>query len=263
MPPLPPTNCPCSIFLPSQGPAAGETNHNDGHGGINLGVKFHAAFNGYVTAIRFYRPSNDNTTNNAVYLYDENGTFRASATFTGSPIVGWTEVPLSTPIAITAFTNYVATYYSPTGAYSSTENTFVDSVVRGPLIGNRDSLNGPEVLRNGVYQYGAQAFPKNDYNATNYWVDVRYTPYTGPDTTAPAITQTSPADGAVDIPNSTYITATFSKVLDKTTVNNNTVALRDMSNALVPITLNYDASSQTITIVPSSPLNFLLHIRRP
>lgn len=256
VPPLPPTNCPCSIFLPSQAPTAGETNHNDGQGGINLGVKFHAAFNGYVTAIRFYRPSNDNTTNNAVYLYDENGTFRASATFTGSPVAGWTEVPLSTPIAITAFSTYVATYYSPTGAYSSTENTFVDSVVLGPLIGNRDSLNGPEMLRNGVYQYGPQAFPTHDFNATNYWVDVSYTPYTGPDTTAPVITQTSPADGAVNVPNSTYITATFSKVLNSATVNSNTVALRDMSNTIVPVTLNYDASSRTITLVPSLPLNF-------
>ena len=33
-------------------------------------------------------------------------------------------------------------------------------------------IDGP----NGVYAYGAGGFPSQTYNASNYWVDVVYTP---------------------------------------------------------------------------------------
>ncbi|HZK62745.1 MAG TPA: DUF4082 domain-containing protein, partial [Puia sp.] len=261
--PLPPTNCPCHIFTTAQTPTDDETNLNDGlqNGvlGISLGVKFDAAFDGYVTAVRFFRPLNDHATNNTVHVYTLNGELLSSGTFTGTPNPGhWEQVTLASPVRVSAYTTYVATYFSPSSYYSSTLNTFVDSVVVGPLTGKQDSYpDTEEKYKNGVFQYGSSpAFPNSDYSAANYWVDVSYTPYTGPDTTAPIIIRTSPTDGAAGISNNTSITATFSKVLNSATVNSNTVALRDMSNTLIPVTLNYDASSRTITIVPSLPLNF-------
>ncbi|MDQ3932901.1 MAG: DUF4082 domain-containing protein, partial [Actinomycetota bacterium] len=29
---------------------------------------------------------------------------------------------------------------------------------------------------NGVYRYGTSGFPTSSYNASNYWVDVTFTP---------------------------------------------------------------------------------------
>src|SRR5262249_42625300 len=50
---------------------------------------------------------------------------------------------------------------------------------------------------NGVYVYGASAFPSNSYQATNYWVDVVFsTTASGGDTVAPSVAITAPANGS-------------------------------------------------------------------
>jgi hypothetical protein len=43
-------------------------------------------------------------------------------------------------------------------------------VDNGPLHALKDGADGP----NGVYKYGATAFPTLTFNSTNYWVDVLF-----------------------------------------------------------------------------------------
>ena len=75
----------------------------------------------------------------------------------------------ATPVAVTAGTTYVASYFAPNGHYSVTS--------AGPRPGGRQPAAArarpTATSANGVYAYGAaSAFPTNTYNATNYWVDV-------------------------------------------------------------------------------------------
>jgi Domain of unknown function (DUF4082)/Bacterial Ig-like domain/Bacterial Ig domain len=260
--PLPPTNCPCTIFTPSQGPsldpADGEVDNND-NSQITLGVKFKAAFDGTISAIRYFKTPKDNGTN-TVQLWDANENLLGSATMSDTVTSGhWVTVPLGAPVSITAGTTYVAAYYSPSGYYTDTNNGFEDSVVNGPLTGlmNLDP-EGDGV--NGVYAYSPPAspiYPTQTYSASNYWVDVVYAPTPiGPDITPPKITFTTPAKGATGVNAGSLVSVTFNENIDPATVNANTLLLVDATNTPVPSTVNYSSGSRTATLVPSSQLDF-------
>src|SRR4051812_46012151 len=83
--------CPCTIW------AAGATPANaaltDGQP-IELGVKFTADVDGFVTAIRFYKGA-QNTGPHVGHLWSAAGTLLATATFSGESTSGWQQVPLS------------------------------------------------------------------------------------------------------------------------------------------------------------------------
>ena len=72
-----------------------------------------------------------------------------------------------------------------------------------------------------------------------------------PDTTPPTVTATTPAPGAAGVSASATVMATFSEP-----VHDISFELRDAANALVATTLSYNASTNTATLTPSSPLAF-------
>jgi hypothetical protein len=136
---------------------------------IELGVKFTAADSGSVAGVRFYK-SSLNTGAHTGSLWTAAGTRLAQATFTNETATGWQTVTFATPVAVTAGTTYVASYFAPAGHYSVTSGGLSSSIANGPLtaLGNSTSANG-------VYAYGAASgFPNSSFNATNYFVDVTY-----------------------------------------------------------------------------------------
>ena len=92
----------------------------------------------------------------------------AQATFTGETSTGWQQVALPAPVAVTAGQTYVASYHSDAGNYAVDENYFVTAYENPPLRAPSDA----EVGGNGVYHYGASAFPTDDFQQENFWVDV-------------------------------------------------------------------------------------------
>jgi Domain of unknown function (DUF4082)/Fibronectin type III domain/Bacterial Ig domain len=141
---------------------------------IELGVKFAASENGSVTGIRFYK-SQANTGTHIGSLWNASGTLLASATFTNEASAGWTQVTFSSPVTIKAGTTYVAGYFAPNGHYSATSSAFGSTGVSNPPL----QALANETSSNGVYSYGsASTFPTNSFNATNYYVDVLFTPAT-------------------------------------------------------------------------------------
>ena len=87
----------------------------------------------------------------------------------------------ATPVAITANTTYVASYHTDGGHYSATSDYFATpGVDRSPLHALADGGDGG----NGVYVYGGERVPDADFNATNYWVDVRLRQHAGHDAAA-------------------------------------------------------------------------------
>jgi hypothetical protein len=149
-----------SLFSTSDVPATVTVNDTSS---VELGVVFSSSSAGNITAILFYKGP-QNTGTHTVELWSATGTMLASVTSGNETASGWQQVNLPTPVAITAGTNYVASYHT-NGYYSANGNYFSSAVTNGPLTAPASG--------NGVYNYGSTvSFPSNSYNATNYWVDV-------------------------------------------------------------------------------------------
>ena len=158
----------CSVFPTSATPAVITVNDSNA---VELGMKFTSDVAGTVTGVRFYKgPSNTGTHTGS--LWTISGQQLATATFTNETASGWQQVTFSSPVAITAGTTYVVSYHSNVGFYSSSASYFTSAVDNPPL---HAVANGTSA--NGVYAYtGSGTFPHQTYNATNYWVDVVFTP---------------------------------------------------------------------------------------
>jgi methionine-rich copper-binding protein CopC len=159
--------CPCSIWSDSTQPSLASANDPNPN---NLGVEFTSGENGWITGIRFYKGSG-NTGTHIGSLWDANGDLLGQVTFTNESTEGWQQANFSTPIAVTAGTQYVASYFAPNGDYAFTAEGLASAVTNGPLT----ALAG-----GGVYAYGSSTtFPTDTYENSNLWVDVVFT------TTAP------------------------------------------------------------------------------
>ena len=134
-----------------------------------LGVKFRSDVNGYITGIRFYKAIT-NTGTHVANLWTATGTLLATATFTNETASGWQEVQFAQPVAITANTVYVASYFCPDG-HQSVDRDYFDTkgMDSEPLHALASGVSGG----NGVYTYGSSSvFPTSTYRNTHYWVDV-------------------------------------------------------------------------------------------
>ena len=212
-------------------------------------MRFRADANGTVTGIRFYK-SAANTGSHVGYLWTNTGTLMATAVFAGESATGWQQVNFTTPVAITAGTVYVASYFSPAGHYSYDPSFFATAGVDSPpLHALADGISGA----NGIYSYSSvSTFPTSTFSASNYWVDIVFT--TTAPTQGPTVTSFSPANGVSAVLPNAPITATFNEAVDGTTVNNNTFQLLDSSNTPVSASVTFNNSTFTATLQPSVPL---------
>jgi hypothetical protein len=134
---------------------------------VELGVKFYATKAGRITGVRFYKNPSDTGTHTA-HLWTSTGQLLASATFANETASGWQQVNFSTPVAVTAYTTYVASYHS-NGYYGETDDFFSNTYTKGSLIAPSSGSSGG----NSVYSYDWQGrFPSHTWMAANYWVDV-------------------------------------------------------------------------------------------
>jgi hypothetical protein len=137
---------------------------------IEVGVKFVPAVDGHITGLRFYKGS-INTGTHVGNLWTAGGQKMASAKFSNESASGWQTVTFSTPVAITANTTYVASYFSSLGRFAVDRNYFSTTYNRYPLSAPAD--------RNGIYVYTSSGgFPSQSYASSNYWVDVIFRPGT-------------------------------------------------------------------------------------
>jgi len=141
-----------------------------GNAPLELGVSFKSDVNGYITGVRFYKGVN-NTGTHLGHLWSNTGTLLASATFTGETASGWQQVNFSNPVAITANTVYVASYYTQ-GHWSADWSYFAGKGFDNAPLHALANGNG---AANGVYVYGnGTVFPTDTTQAANYWVDVAF-----------------------------------------------------------------------------------------
>ncbi|HUQ59930.1 DUF4082 domain-containing protein [Lentzea sp.] len=75
-------------------------------------------------------------------------------------------IMFTTPVPVVPGTEYVVSYYTPSGGYKVTENYFVGNLVQTPF---HLPVNA------GVYRYGG-GFPTESWSASNYWVQPIFRP---------------------------------------------------------------------------------------
>jgi hypothetical protein len=229
--------CPCSIWqngTPTGAAESGTTNAQ------TVGLKFQASSDGYITAVRFYKEP-DNTGAHTGSLWSSTGTLLANGTFSNETASGWQELDFSPPVAITAGTTYVASYFTTTGHPAYTDQGLASAVVTGPLTA---------LAAGGVYAAApANTFPTSVFDNTNYWVDVVYSPAAG--ATAPVVSTVSPANGSTGNAVSVAPTATFSQAVKPSTVS---FTVKNSAGKNVPGTVSFNSADTVATFTPGSPL---------
>jgi hypothetical protein len=205
--PMPPTStvgpsattvavgCPCTLWSSATipGSVSGDAS------AVEVGVKFLADTDGWITGVRFYK-GNTNSGTHVGNLWSTTGTLLNTAVFTAESASGWQQVNFPSAVPLIANTTYVASYHTDVGHYAANQNFFTSTGVdNAPL----HALSSPANGGNGVYVYGAaSAFPTNTYLATNYWVDVVFT-RAGPPTPTATATPGGPTSTRTPSPSTT------------------------------------------------------------
>jgi hypothetical protein len=160
--------CPSTLFAPGIRPGAAIL---DDPRPVELGVRFQPRVNGSVHGIRFFKAT-PSSGDHQVHLWAVDGTLLASARLSGGPARGWQQVLFDAPVAVTANTTYIAAVHVPGGGFPAEHGYFASALETEHLRALQDSAPAP----NGIYRYGAVAFPTNSFASTNYWVDVVFVP---------------------------------------------------------------------------------------
>src|SRR5262249_25905734 len=160
----------------------------------------------------------------------------------------WQQVTFSSPVAITANTTYVASYFAPSGGYAYSHGYFATSgFANGPLYAPSTS----ESNGNGLYRYGTSSqFPSSSYNSTNYYVDVIFNDSLA-DNVAPTLTSTTPGASQTAVNPATPISVTFSELVQAGSIS---MVLKDAAGNTVNGSITYDQATQVATFVPSTNL---------
>ena len=176
--------CPCTLYQDTVTPTLLEV--KDGVP-LTLGVRFASSVEGNITGIRFYKAAG-NTGAHTGTLFTAAGQQLATITFTNETTAGWQTATFSQPVPITANTEYVAAYTTPTGTYSATPGGFNSGFTSGPLRTTEGS---------GTFTNGA-TFPTNGSN-TSYLVDVVFASAGAAPAAALTVTAQSPAPDATNV----------------------------------------------------------------
>ncbi|MGA9209493.1 MAG: DUF4082 domain-containing protein, partial [Terriglobales bacterium] len=163
---------------------------------LELGVKFRSDVSGSIQGIRFYKSAN-NTGTHIGNLWDTSGDLLASVTFSNETASGWQQANFATPVAITANTEYVASYHTTVGDFSFNAGYFTNAGVDNPPLHAPQNSTSDS---NGAYAYDSSTcggalppcFPNTAANGKNYWVDVAFVPASSATLSSIAVTPVNP-----------------------------------------------------------------------
>jgi N,N-dimethylformamidase beta subunit-like protein/uncharacterized protein DUF4082/Big-like domain-containing protein len=232
---VPERTCPCTLFGDSATP-----NISTDAAPVEVGVRFRADANGTITKLRYYGRG----AGRKGHLWTAAGQqLGGEVAFADTNTLGWHEATLSQPVQIAKDTTYVASYFTPDGAYAAQSDFFASSDF------DAAPLHAP-AAGNGAFVYGG-GFPTNTFGSTNYYVDVVFQPS---DATPPSVTAVAPVNGATGVDPGTAVTATFDEAVDPASVTSGTLLLRDGTGSTVAADVSYDAGSRTAILRPRAAL---------
>jgi hypothetical protein len=179
-------------LLTTQTPVA--NNNSDGTNvNYELGTKFQSNTAGQITAIRFWKASNETGTH-AGHIWSSSGVSLATVNFTGETASGWQQQALATALPILASTTYTVSVNTGATYYVDSNTGFSSQIVSGNLksvVGNNGTYGGPG------------KFPTGNYLSSNYFRDVVFVAGTVP---PPSMTISCPSasTGVVNLPTGPY-----------------------------------------------------------
>jgi hypothetical protein len=148
---------------------------------VTLGVQFFSTQVGTINGVRFYRGAKSSSGYSAAIFDGMSGArlaFKSVSTEPCHSVPCWEELDFSTPLSISANKTYIATYFVKGGHYAGDNQGLANKVTSGPLTAPASSQAAGG---NGVYIYGSSLLrPNSTYQATNYWVDISFTPSAPP-----------------------------------------------------------------------------------
>jgi methionine-rich copper-binding protein CopC len=242
-------NCPCGLYGQNYTPsvtAAGDASADE------LGVKFTSSVSGWVAGVRFYKGAGNNGTHTGT-LWSSAGTQLATGTFTNETASGWQTLLFADPVAISANTVYVVSYFDPYGHYADDAAQFYPGPTGSTDLQPLDSTPLSAVQAtgvpggNGVYNAGGHGFPASSYNATGYGVDVVFDT-TQPAGAPPAINGVTPVPGSSSNPVTTTPTVTFSKPVVPSTLS---MTVTDSAGPVTG-TVSMNSTDTIATFTPAS-----------
>jgi hypothetical protein len=153
-----------SVYTPSDTPTVASSPDATP---VNLGVRFRSDQPGTITGVRFYNTAVGITF--TVGLWTNAGTLLGSGTVV-STVAGWQQADLPSPVAISANTTYVASYFNNNaGSYAIGTKFLLAGVDNPPLHLLKDGVDGVD----GAFEYtGGLTFPASTFGSNNYFVDV-------------------------------------------------------------------------------------------
>ncbi|MGB7980896.1 MAG: DUF4082 domain-containing protein, partial [Candidatus Nanopelagicales bacterium] len=158
-------------------------------GAVELGMKVKFTSPGVVRGVRFYKGGTANAGPHTGSVWSFTGTRLRKTTFTGETASGWQQATFSSPLAVTAGSRLVVSYFAPKGRYAATTNQFTTTTTKNTLTTTAGA---------GVYRYGASGgFPSKVYQNSNYWVDVIFA------ATATAVATATPTPAPTSTPTAT------------------------------------------------------------
>lgn len=162
------------LFDGVDGPGVDFPNSNP----IVLGLELRLTAAGQIKGLRYWRATAAmpaNATGRLFKVSDQSPVAGTDVTFAAGSALGWIEALFAEPITPVVGDRYVAAVRMPNGQYTA-ETSYWDS---GPGATGRtngilraENTNDTETAGQGVFVEGAMAFPTNNGNGANYYVDV-------------------------------------------------------------------------------------------
>ncbi|MDQ1461748.1 MAG: hypothetical protein QOI08_3232, partial [Actinomycetota bacterium] len=231
--------CPCQLFAPSATPS---TSTVFDFSSTELGLRFKADVNGYITGVRFYKGQFNGGTH-VGSLWTNTGTLLGRVTFSGESSTGWQQASFSAPVPVTAGTLYVVSYHANSGLYSQTANFFSNggAMDNGPL-------HAPTGANGLLVHSSNPSFPSTtSASAANYFVDAVFK-----GAAAPSVIATTPANGATRASTNANLTAQFSVPVQSSGL---TFTLVNSSGATISGVVSLDSTGTIATFNPNSTLS--------
>ena len=197
---------------------------------VNLGMRFKATIDGYITGIRFFAVLNDASLFKGS-IWTNQGDLLGECILNFEDIdlnSNWQTIQFANPIHITANREYFVSYYSPSGRFAYTGSYFTQNIVSEYLIALKDETNN----HNGYMSYASFSRFPTVYTGSNYFVDVIFVDSILVPLVQPlAIISTVPDNNTLDVNTEADLKIFFNKALNPATVDNYTIQLLDYATS--------------------------------
>ncbi|WP_344059087.1 DUF4082 domain-containing protein [Microbacterium pumilum] len=210
---------------------------------VEVGLRFSASVDGFVTGARFYKGS-ANTGTHVASLWTTSGTRLATATFANETATGWQTVQFTAPVAIVGGTDYVVSYTAPRGGYA-----YVDDYWPYKAKASSPLTVTPAVGAASPGLYGsAGSLPTNTWGNSNYFVDPLFT---ATDNSPLGVASRTPLPSSSSVALDTKVSATFTRAAAPASI---AITVKNASGTAVPGSVSYDAPTKTATFQPTGTL---------